>query len=103
MLNIQTEDLLRSNLLQLILTKKKKGGCCCWKIMFGRIESANYLIEIMAVGTRNKTSGRPTVFNTSCKGSDISNIKLKFFADSTFKFSNKTYLCLFQMLNCIMI
>ena len=57
-----------SNSLQLMLTKKRG----CWKIIFGRIESANYLIETKTIGTiRNKSNGRPAVFNTSYKGSDI--------------------------------
>ena len=51
MSNIQTEALLMSKSLQLMLTKKKGMG---WKIMFCRIESTNYLIETKAIGIRTK-------------------------------------------------
>ena len=50
----------------------------------------------------NKINGRSAVFNTSWKGSDVSIFKLYFFADSTFKFSNKNNFCLLQTLNWIM-
>ena len=51
MSNIQTEALVMSNWLQFMLTKEKEG---CWKIIFGSIESAYYLIETKAIATRTK-------------------------------------------------